>query len=285
MYFVGSLFKCKGSDVNQKEVEILFIEWFFYLKYGFGQFWEEVVWQVVENGGEVCMYSMCMGLCCNGKGVCVIEVIEGGDVLKIYEFEGDYFFLMMLMKDFVCVMDIEVLSEVQEVSEGLIYCDFIIVGVFVEKFEIGDLKIGYLKDNWIYMQELDVKVGCFQIFNNWSFYMVVLFDILWVGFEYFCNEGDDFWEFSDDEFKKLVVEEFLCVDIFDMFKVFDQVVICVLKIYLVYFGSYECFLVLCEWVDGFENFFFVGCNGMYKYNNQDYLMLMVMFVVENICDG
>ena len=72
--------------------------------------------------------------------------------------------------------------------EGLIYRDFITVGVLAEKLEIGDPKVGHPKDNWIYMQEPDVKVGRLQIFNNWSPYMVASPDTSWVGLEYFCND-------------------------------------------------------------------------------------------------
>ena len=57
------------------------------------------------------------------------------------------------------------------------------------------------------------------------------------------------------------------------------------KTYPAYFGSYERFPVLREWVDGFENLFLVGRNGMHKYNNQDHSMLTAMLAVENIRDG
>jgi hypothetical protein len=38
-------------------------------------------------------------------------------------------------------------------------------------------------------------------------------------------------------------------------------------------------------VDGFENLFLVGRNGMHKYNNQDHSMLTAMTAVENIVAG
>lgn len=284
-HFVGGLFKRKGSDVNQKDVETSLIERFLYPKHGPGQLWEEVARQVVENGGEVRMHSMCTGLRCDGNGIRAIEVTETGEEAKTYELEGDYFFSTMPMKDLVRAMDAEVPSEVKEVSEGLIYRDFITVGVLAEKLEIGDPKVGHPRDNWIYMQEPDVKVGRLQIFNNWSPYMVASPDTSWVGLEYFCNEGDELWNMSDEELKKLAVAELARVDILDASKVLDQVVIRVPKTYPAYFGSYERFPVLREWVDGFENLFLVGRNGMHKYNNQDHSMLTAMLAVENIRDG
>ena len=52
-------------------------------------------------------------------------------------------------------------------------------------------------DNWIYIQERDVKIGRLQIFNNWSPYLVKDDSKVWIGLEYFCNEGDEMWNMSE----------------------------------------------------------------------------------------
>jgi len=38
-----------------------------------------------------------------------------------------------------------------------------------------------ISDNWIYIQEPDVKLGRLQIFNNWSPYMVADQSKIWLG--------------------------------------------------------------------------------------------------------
>jgi hypothetical protein len=43
--------------------------------------------------------------------------------------------------------------------------------------------------------------------------------------------------------------------------------------------------VIRGYLDGFENLFLVGRNGMHKYNNQDHSMLTAMTAVENIVNG
>jgi hypothetical protein len=48
-------------------------------------------------------------------------------------------------------------------------------------------------DNWIYIQEPHVRIGRLQIFNNWSPDLVADPDRIWLGLEYFCEEGDDLW--------------------------------------------------------------------------------------------
>jgi hypothetical protein len=62
-------------------------------------------------------------------------------------------------------------------------------------------------------------------------------------------------------------------------------VIHVPKTYPAYFGSYERFPEIREWIDRFDNLFLVGRNGMHKYNNQDHSMLTAMTAVDNIITG
>ena len=40
-----------------------------------------------------------------------------------------------------------------------------------------------------------------------------------------------------------------------------------------------------QYLDGFENLFLIGRNGMHRYNNQDHSMLTAMTAVDNIVSG
>ena len=40
-----------------------------------------------------------------------------------------------------------------------------------------------------------------------------------------------------------------------------------------------------QYLDGFENLFLIGRNGMHRYNNQDHSMLTAMTAVDNILSG
>jgi protoporphyrinogen oxidase len=107
----------------------------------------------------------------------------------------------------------------------------------------------------------------------------------WIGLEYFCNEGDALWQKSDEELKLLGKDEISRIGIVDAQNVVDAVVIRMPKTYPAYFGTYNEFDVVRNYLDGFENLFLMGRNGMHKYNNQDHSMLTAMTVVENIRDG
>ncbi len=170
------------------------------------------------------------------------------------------------------------------------YRDFITVGLLLKKMLIQNKTKektvnNIVPDNWIYIQERDVKLGRIQIFNNWSPYLVKDSGQVWIGLEYFCNEGDNLWSKSDEDFARFAVDELAKIDIIAKGDVLDHVVIRMPKTYPAYFGTYNRFSVIRDYVDRFENLFLIGRNGMHKYNNADHSMLTAMTAVENIVQG
>jgi len=100
--------------------------------------------------------------------------------------------------------------------------------------------------------------------------------------EYFCNEGDELWSKSDEDFAKFAIDELAKIDIIEKEDVLDSMVIRMPKTYPAYFGSYDQFEIIRRFTDQFENLFLIGRNGMHRYNNQDHPMLSAMTSVENI---
>jgi protoporphyrinogen oxidase len=191
----------------------------------------------------------------------------------------------MPVRDLIRALSPAAPAEVVEVSEGLMYRDFITVGLLAARLAVTEKDGTPLKDNWIYIQEPDVTVGRLQVFNNWSPWLVSSPDKVWIGLEYFCNESDPIWKLSDEEMAKFAIGEVVKIGILKAADVEDFHVVRVPKTYPAYFGSYDHFDVIRNYVDRFENLFLVGRNGMHKYNNQDHSMLTAMTAVENIVNG
>jgi protoporphyrinogen oxidase len=108
---------------------------------------------------------------------------------------------------------------------------------------------------------------------------------VWIGLEYFCNEGDELWRLPDDEFSRFGCAELVKMDIIAADDVLDSCVIRMPKTYPAYFGTYDRFQEIRDFVDGIDNLFLIGRNGMHRYNNQDHSMLTAMVVVDNILAG
>lgn len=279
----------KDKNIAQKKIETSLIDRFFYPKYGPGQMWKEVARQILEKGGEIYMQHEVVGLSLKSKTVekvKVLNIITGKEI----SFEPDYVFSSMPVKDLINSMGENVPENVRSTANGLIYRDFITIGLLLDKLLIRNINQRQTKNdlvpyNWIYIQEPDVKVGRIQIFNNWSPYMLKDPEKVWIGLEYFCDEGDLLWSKSDKEIIELAINEIESIDIIDKKDVLDNVLIRMIKTYPAYFGTYDNFYQIREFTDKIKNLFLVGRNGMHRYNNQDHSMLTSMTAVENIING
>lgn len=288
-HFVKGFFKkkSKGTDLGQKDTETSLIEEFLYPKFGPGQMWEAVADEVVKRGGTLLKKHRVTRLHAASDRVTTVDVVdlETGETQTL---EADYVFSTMPVKDLIASLDADIPANVQQVTDGLMYRDFITVGLLLEKLKVsepGPNGPRPITDNWIYIQEPDVTVGRLQLFNNWSPYMVADQSKTWIGMEFFCYERDPVWSKPDDEMIALAKAELAKIGIIDEADVLDATVIHMPKTYPAYFGTYDRFDEIRKYVDHFANLFLVGRNGMHKYNNQDHSMLTAMTAVDNIVAG
>jgi protoporphyrinogen oxidase len=271
----------RTEDLAQKDIETSLIEQFLYPKFGPGQMWEEVGRRIQQLGGRILTHWSVEEIEYRGNIVTSI-LARNSQNGEIQRFEADYFFSTMPVKELVAQMDPPAPATIREIANGLMYRDFITVGVLCDRIKLRDASGELVKDNWIYIQEPDVLVGRLQIFNNWSAAMVADPSHVWIGLEYFCNEGDSLWMRSDEQIVELAKSELAAMNIAEPEHVVDATVIRMLKTYPAYFGSYERFPEVISWADKFDNLFLIGRNGMHKYNNQDHSMLTAMTAVDNI---
>jgi protoporphyrinogen oxidase len=276
-----------NTDIAQKGVETSLIEQFLYPKLGPGQMWEETARKVVALGGEILLSHGVDGVIADGDLVRAIRVtdLKSGQIRTL---AGEYFFSTMPVKELIAAFDPPAPSAVRQVADGLIYRDFIIVGLLCTGLKLKEGTANaqkLIRDNWIYVQEPDVLVGRLQIFNNWSPYLVADPETVWLGLEYFCNDTDKLWATPDADLVNLGKEELQRIGILATADVLDGTVIRVEKTYPAYFGSYDRFDEIRNYVDRFHNLFLIGRNGMHRYNNQDHSMLTAMVAVDNILAG
>jgi protoporphyrinogen oxidase len=280
--------KKECGDIKQKDAETSLIEQFLYPKYGPGQLWEHAADLIEEMGGEIRLGWRVTSLHVEtGRdGVDRITSIEArtpqGEIAKL---QGDYFYSTMPVRELLRAIDTPVPPQVRAISDGLVYRDFITVGLLVDRLLITEPDGSMIKDNWIYIQEPDVLVGRMQVFNNWSPHLVSDPSKVWIGLEYFCYDTDVLWNKTNEEIAQFAISEVAKIGILNPGEVRDSCVFRVPKTYPAYFGTYDRFEEIIRYMDRFENLFLVGRNGMHKYNNQDHSMLTAMVSVDNILAG
>ena len=278
--------KPRNGSIAQKDVPTSFIEQFLYPKLGPGQLWEEVARQVKKMGGEILMECTVEGLIHNGERITQL-IAKNTSTGEIHELSGDYFFSTMPVKELIGGMTPAPPEIVRGVANGLVYRDFITVGLLLNELVVKDEHTAnkLIQDTWIYIHEHDCKIGRLQVFNNWSPYMVRDTDKVWLGLEFFCNRTDELWQMKDGDFIRFAIAELEHIGIIRAADVVDSTMIRDLNTYPAYFGSYNRFEVIREYVNGFDNLFLIGRNGMHRYNNSDHSMLTAMTAVDNIIAG
>lgn len=280
----------------QQERETSLITRFFYPKFGPGQMWETVASQVQSCGGDIRMKARVSGVhlstsadperTVGNVASVTVENVETGAREEIF---CDVFISTMPIKHLIGMMTPRAPTSVVEVAEGLQYRDFLTVGLLLKNLHVlerGKPPRDRVPDNWIYIQDGGVRVGRVQVFNNWSPYMVADWrNTVWIGLEYFVNEGGDLWIRPDSDLIALGVREMEKIGFLKKDDVLDACVLRMPKAYPAYWGSYEQLRVVRDYVEKIPNIYLVGRNGMHRYNNQDHSMLAAMIAVDSIAAG
>jgi hypothetical protein len=237
-----------------------------------------MMWQAVaditeSNGSQVWLGAEVEGIIWSENRVEALEVKRNGQLELV---QGTDFVSSMPIREAIQKFKPAVQRKVLDAADDLKYRDFLTIALIVKKREI-------FPDNWIYIHDLDVKVGRIQNFKNWSPHMVPDQDKTCLGLEYFCFEGDSLWTKPDQELIELGKRELEVLGLVNSNDVEDGKVVRMPKAYPIYDSTYQESLgVVREFLDKVENFQTVGRNGMHRYNNQDHSMLTAMLATENI---
>ena len=282
--FFGKLFKVKNRKVNTS-----LIEEFKYPKLGPGQLWDVTAAEVEKLGGTIIKNAKVTRVHKNANNVLTSLTYEkDGQELTM---EGDYFISSMPVRDLVGGMN-DVPADAARIAAGLPYRDYMTLGVLVPKINLVNKTSirtvnNIVPDCWVYVQDRNVKLGRFQIYNNWSPYMIKdLEHTVWIGLEYFVNEGDEYWNMTEEEFAKIGVSEMIKLGLIDSPDVvLDVHMEKVKKAYPAYFDTYDEMDRLVDYLSSIENLYCVGRNGQHRYNNIDHSMVTSFEAVKNILTG
>jgi protoporphyrinogen oxidase len=278
-----------SADTSQKQVETSLIERFLYPKFGPGQMWEEVARQVTARGGEIHLQHRIVGIERRGVEITAVTVRDEntGSVRRV---PCDFFVSTLPVRDLTKMLQPSDESVIQ-IATALPYRDFMTAGLLLKKMDSSEryadpsVTNGMPPDNWIYIQEPDVKIGRLQVFNNWSPALVADPTTIWLGLEYFCGEGDELWSMQNSQFIDFAARELEKIGMINRADVLDGTVVRVPKAYPAYFGEYRQFNKVRGYLEQFANLYPVGRNGMHRYNNQDHSMLSANCAVDSITNG
>jgi protoporphyrinogen oxidase len=256
---------------NKDDIKSLISE-FNYPKYGPGQMWELMADAITAKGGEIRLNAPVTKLVTDEQHR-VVEVVAGGETLT-----PSHVISSLPLRTTIGVAEPQAPVEVRDAARGLRYREFLTVLLVIGGKDL-------FPDNWIYIHQPGVKVLRIQNFKSWSPYMVPEGSTdASVGMEYFCFEGDDFWNTPDEELVKMAAGEIEKLKLAKAADVKFGFVERVHKAYPIYDELYaDRVKTIRTWIEtDMTNLTQVGRNGLHRYNNSDHSMLTAMRAVDNI---
>ncbi|MBP5609397.1 MAG: NAD(P)/FAD-dependent oxidoreductase [Lachnospiraceae bacterium] len=276
---------------KKRKVETSLIEEFKYPKLGPGQLWDVTAEEIKKKGGQILTEHRVVAINKDADDhITSVDVAVPNGKKRI---EADILISSMPVKDLVHGMN-DVPAEMQVIAEGLPYRDYITLGVLIPVDKLllkNQTKMktisNIIPDNWVYVHDKGIEMGRFQIYNNWSPYMVKdLENTVWIGLEYFCQEGSEWWNMSEDEFARFAIKDMIRLGIVaKKADVLDYHEEKVKKAYPAYFDTYEHMDKLTAYLSSIDNLYCVGRNGQHRYNNLDHSMCTSFETVKNILSG
>ncbi len=157
------------SSLGPPMTQTSLIERFLYPKFGPGQLWEEVADRVRHRGGELRFLQTAERLRIADGRVTEV-VIRDLATGRAYTQAADFVISSMPVKDLVAGLEPPPPEKVRAIANQLPYRAFIAVGLLVKRMKTrgagaagGETRCP--PDNWIYVQEPDVRLGRLQIWT------------------------------------------------------------------------------------------------------------------------
>jgi len=269
----------KPKSADRGAVVKTLINTFRYPRKGPGMMWEACAAKVQALGGRVVMdqrVTACAQLPGTDRWTLRTEDSTGARSEATF----DHVLSTTPIRTLAGLLSPALTAPTLEAARSLKYRDFLTVVLILESKASFD-------DNWIYIHEPGVKVGRIQNFRSWSPEMVPDPNVSCLGLEYFCFEGDDLWNSTDDALIALAKREMEILGLARPEEIVDGCVVRQPKAYPVYDDQYAAHVatIRAELDTRFPTLHLAGRNGLHKYNNQDHSMMTAMLGAKNILAG
>jgi len=261
---------------NKKNNTKTLINKFKYPKYGPGMMYNSIAKRSEMNGVKIKTNTKIENL--DYRNHKWFARIKGGRIDR--EEEYDEVISTMPITKLVKILSPSAPQKILEISSNYKYRDFICC-CLVFNFPPR------LKDNWLYINNNNVRMARVQIVNNWSKYMLRNKNYSSFTVEYFCSYKDDLWEKQDNEMVKLAVQELLTIGLINsQEKLLQGNIVRVRNAYPVYDNFYQNSInILVDYIKRVPGLQVAGRGGMFKYNNMDHSIYTGLLAARNIIAG
>ncbi len=275
---IGFLIKAAlGSALGVFQTQPLrtLVDVFHYPEQGTGLIYETIKENLEKMGYQIHLNSYPVRIRHNGPRITEVALNNNGQQLFA---SPRYLVESIPIKEFLDLLDPSPPKEILAAQKKINYRDQVYLFMTLDK----DYVTG---DQWIYFPEIHIPIGRISEMKNFSQKMsphgkTSLF------VEFFCFEGDEIWNKSKEELLELVVSYLEPLGFIQRSEVRNSYLIKQKKVYPIYDLNYKEYIGLVKnYLDQFENLFYIGRPGRFRYNNQDHSLEMGFMAARSIVDG
>jgi len=260
----------KGSDGPKS-----LVDQFYYPQFGTGLIYERIVERLRETDTEVHTNSHPTGIRHSGGRIEEVDLSIEGTVRTV---RPATLVESIPITEFLKLLDPAPPEDVSAAVEALHWRSQVYLFITLDRAQV-------MPDNWIYFPNKEIPFGRVSEMRNFSDDMSPPGKTS-IFIEFFTFETDEIWSMPKEELLELAVPYFEQNGFFSRTEVRESYLMRRRHVYPVYDMDYpENLAVIKSYLDGFENLFYIGRPGRFRYTNQDHSLEMGIATGRSILDG
>ena len=250
-------------------------EVFYYPEYGTGLIYEIIQKQLQQKGYQILLESQPVKIKHNHRKITDVIVSNAG---KEKIFQPQFLIESVPIDVFVKLLDPRPPPEIGEAAEKIRYRDQIFLFLTLNRERVSH-------DHWIYFPEKHIPIGRISEMKNFSLKMSPPGKTSLL-VEYFCSSGDQLWQMTKENLFDLTIAHLEELGFCRRSEVRRSYLFKKTRVYPIYDLIYKDYLnIIKNYLDQFENLFYIGRPGRFRYNNQDHSLEMGFLAAKSILEG
>lgn len=248
------------------------VDQFYYPRFGTGTIYETIASHVKDDGSEIKLETMPTEIAHKDNHITLVKTNDGK------EHSPDNLISSIPIDAFVRLLKPTAPKKVLEALTHLKWRAQVHLFITLDKKNITN-------DNWIYFPNREVPFGRVAEMKNFSKEMSPK-DKTSLFVEFFVTEGDKIWEMDKKDLFELAIKHFEGLKLLTRKDVRNYYTVKRKNVYPVYDLHYlKSLEIVKNYLDGFDNLYWIGRPGRFKYNNQDHSLEMGIAAAKSIIEG
>jgi protoporphyrinogen oxidase len=251
------------------------VDSFYYPETGTGLIYETVKADLESKGYRFIMGAEPVKISCEGNRIKRAVCKHGNEGVQI---EFNSLVESIHLPRFLSLLSPKPPLAIKKAAERMRYRSQVYLFITLDKERVTD-------DQWIYFPSKDIPIGRISEPGNFSRSMspsgkTSLF------IEFFCNKGDKVWGMKVEELFEYALPHLERAGLVRRNEVRKSYLIREEDVYPIYDTAYQEYLGQAKaYLDRFENLYYIGRPGRFRYNNQDHSLEMGFLAAKALIDG